>query len=745
MVRTTRFVTALLATLPLAACGVGDTDNNPSNDLQKPDEVADVQSALSVIPGAQIVGTNDDGTPHTIQGRLGHADRPLTGFAAADVHSAIAGSMPGIASLFRLSASDLQVRKINVDEQGVSHVRYAQTMNGLPVVGEELVVHVDRSGAIFGANGSARSGGQVSARPLVAAEAAQTAALRDTQGTGLSVTGTRLVYIRSQDDQRLRLTHEVTVTGEGVGMPIRDRVYVDALNGAIVTRTPEIHTALNRRVYSANNGSSTPGTLKRSEGQAAIGDSHVDTNYDLLGYTYNCYKTLFNRDSLNNAGATLISTVHYGNNYVNAYWDGTQMVYGDGDGVNSIELGKDPDVTVHELTHAVTSNESNLTYSGQSGGLNEAMSDTFGAICESWKSGTWSTAPAVWMVGDFVWTPGTANDALRYMDDPVKDGVSKDWAANVTSGTDVHYSSGVPNLAFALLSKGGVHPRGRSTINVPAIGVEKAARIWYKANTDIYTAGTTFLQAKTWTIQAAAELGYDQATQDAVKAAWEAVGVGGVVVPPTTVPLTNNVAVTGIADAAGNNRFYTLAVPAGSTALTFTTSGGTGDVDLYVRFGTAPDSATYDCRPYASGNAETCTITNIQAGTYYVMLNAYSAYTGVTLKGSYTGGGGPTGNVLQSNVPVTGISGAASSFTTEWTTLDVPANRTVTITTTGGTGDADLYVRFGSSPTTSTYDCRPYASGNTETCTLTKTTAGKYYVKLRGYSAYTGVTLKAVY
>ncbi|RKH45093.1 M4 family metallopeptidase [Corallococcus sicarius] len=634
MVRTTRFVTALLATLPLAACGVGETDTNSSNDLQKPDEVADVQSALSVIPGAQIVGTNDDGTPHTIQGRLGHADRPLTGFAAADVHSAIAGSMPGIASLFRLNASDLQVRKISVDEQGVSHVRYAQTLNGLPVVGEELVVHVDRSGAIYGANGSARSGGQVSARPVVAAEAAQTAALRDTQGSGLAVTGTRLVYVRSQDDQRLRLTHEVTVTGEGAGIPIRDRVYVDALNGAIVTRTPEIHTALNRRLYSANNGTSTPGTLKRSEGQAAIGDSHVDTNYDLLGYTYNCYKTLFNRDSLNNAGATLISTVHYSTNYVNAYWDGTQMVYGDGDGVNSIELGKDADVTVHELTHAVTSNESNLTYSGQSGGLNEAMSDTFGAVCESWNTG-WATGADIWKVGEDVWTPGTAGDALRYMDDPAKDGVSKDWAANVTSGTDVHYSSGVPNLAFALLSKGGVHPRGRSTINVPAIGVEKAARIWYKANTDIFTASTTFAQAKTWTVQAAVALGYDAATQAAVTAAWEAVGVGGTVTPPTCITLTNGVAKTGLSGASGSATNYCIDLPTGR-ASSYVLSGGTGDADMYIKFGSAPTTTSYDCRPYLSGNNETCNAAaKTSAGKMYIMLRGYSAYSGTSLKATY--------------------------------------------------------------------------------------------------------------
>ncbi|WP_223634412.1 M4 family metallopeptidase [Corallococcus sp. EGB] len=629
MVRT-RFVSALLA-FPLVACGVGDMDGDTQNEQQKPDEVAEVRSALSAMPGAQIVGTNADGTPHTIQGRLGQADRALTGFALADVHTSIAGALPNIASLFRLDASDLRVRRVSVDDLGISHIRYAQTLNGLPVIGEELVVHVDRSGAIFSANGSARSGGALSARPLVAAEAAKTAAVRDTQGTGLAAQSARLVYVKSEQDGRLHLAYEVKVTGETAQMPLRDRVYVDALNGATLLRVPEIHTALNRKVYSSNNTTTTPGTLKRSEGQAATGDSHVDMNYDMLAYTYNCYKTNFNRDSLNNAGQTLISSVHYSKNYVNAYWDGTQMVYGDGDGVNSIELGKDADVTVHELTHAVTENESNLTYSGQSGGLNEAMSDTFGAICESWASGTWSTAADVWKVGEDVWTPGVAGDALRYMDDPAKDGASIDWAPNY-SGQDVHYTSGVPNLAFALLAKGGTHPRGRSTINVPAIGVQKAGQIWYYANANLYTASTTYDQAKTWTIQAAAALGYDQATQDAVKAAWEAVGVG---IPITCTPLTNGVAKTGLSGATNSANYYCIDLPA-SKASTYVMSGGTGDADMYIKFGSAPTTTSYDCRPYLSGNNESCSAAaKASAGKMYIMLRGYSTYSGVSLKATY--------------------------------------------------------------------------------------------------------------
>ncbi|MFS8069635.1 MAG: pre-peptidase C-terminal domain-containing protein, partial [Byssovorax sp.] len=103
---------------------------------------------------------------------------------------------------------------------------------------------------------------------------------------------------------------------------------------------------------------------------------------------------------------------------------------------------------------------------------------------------------------------------------------------------------------------------------------------------------------------------------------------------------TNGVPVTGIGTATNTQKFYSLAVPAGATGLSFTTSGGTGDVDLYVRFGSSPTLTAYDCRPYINGNAETCTISAAQAGTYYVMLNAYSTFSGVTLTGAYTGGGG---------------------------------------------------------------------------------------------------------
>jgi vibriolysin len=517
-------------------------------------------------------------------------------------------------------------------------------------------------------------------------------------------------------------------------MPVHDLVYVNAANGKIALKAPKIHTALNRKVYSANNGTSTPGTLKRSEGGAATGDNHVDVNYAKLGGTYNCYFTNFGRDSYDAAGHQLISTVHYSTNYVNAYWDGTQMVYGDGDGVNSTQLGLSADVTTHELTHAVTENESNLTYSGESGGINEAMSDIFGAYCQSWEAGGWPTTNSVFMVGDDIWTPATPNDALRYMYDPKADGSSLDYWTSSAGSVDVHYSSGIANLAFTLLSKGGTHPRGKSTVVVPAIGVEKAGKIYYYANRDYLTASSNYAALKT-ALENAAGAAYpgDATVLDAVTKSMNAVGVGVVTPPPPTVTLSNGVPVTGIGDSAGGQKFYKLTVPASQTSLVFATTGGTGDVDLYTKQGSAPTTSTYTCRPYASGNAETCTHSSPAAGDWYVMLNAYSTYSGVTLTGTYTGGGGTgtpktdtkTGSVASgSMVQVSNYSGLVAGSTFK-----------VTMT---GTGDPDLYVRWGAAPTTTTYTCRPYVSGASETCTITVpsgTTSA--YVAVRGYTAAT--------
>ncbi|WP_308809548.1 M4 family metallopeptidase [Archangium lansingense] len=710
----------------LAACGSTAEVNEEA--VRAGEKDVDVQAALARFKDVRVVGS-EAGVPYAVTGKLGRLS-PAGAVGELRARDELREAVTDIAPVFRVSGEDLVLKRSSVDEQGHRHVRFQQTLNGLKVVGGEVVVHADRAGNIYAINGSARTGEQVSAAATVAPEAALTAAVAGSSARGASSQGdAKLVYLRPERSQELRLAYEVRVKGERDGIPADDLVYVDAQRGGVLLENPLIHTALNRRVYSANNGSSTPGTLKRSEGQAAIGDAHVDINYDMLGVTYNCYKTLFNRDSYDNAGATLTSTVHYGSNYVNAYWDGTQMVYGDGNGVDSIELGKDLDVTVHELTHAVTDSESDLIYSGESGGLNESMSDIFAGVCESWNR-SWAVDADVFMIGEDIWTPATANDALRYMDDPAKDGVSLDFYGDYAPGVDVHYSSGISNLVFSLLTKGGTHPRGKSTNVVPVIGPEKAGRIFYKANTDLFTASTTFEQAKTYTIQAADALyGAGSAESLAVDEAWKAVGVPPP--PPVINPLTNGVAVTGIS---GGKKYYSLDVPAGQSNLVFNMSGGTGDADMHVKFGALPTASTYDCRPYTGGNTESCSFTNPSAGTWYVMLNPYSSYSGVTFTGTYSGtGGGGGGTPVTQTINDSVASGAADNFGP----YSVVAGTKFKVVMSGS-GDPDLYVRFGAAPTTSTYNCRPYTSGASETCDLTVpagTTSA--YVMVRGYTAAT--------
>ncbi|WNG27269.1 peptidase M4 family protein [Cystobacter fuscus] len=610
----TRMLAACLS-LTLSACG---TEPSESPTRHEHDSTGDVQAALAALSSAEVVGSHDDGVPFMIKGRLGAAQ----GLAAGS-------SLSDIAAVFRLRSSDLVRTRSHRDEQGHTHTRYGQTKNGLPVVGGELILHQDTNGLIYAANGSARDGERAPSSPLIASDAARLTALNTIPGRHLETEGEpRLVYVRSNQDDKLKLAYEVVVTGEGETLPIRDHVFVNAVSGAVELRDSDIHTALNRNVSS----SKINDPVARLEGAPPTGDMVVDTTYDNLGETYNCYKTLFNRDSYDNAGAQINAKVHYGTNYVNASWTGTQILFGDGDGVRSLPLGLDKDMTTHEFTHAVTQYESNLVYSRETGGLNESMSDIFASVCASWASGTWSTDPDIYKLGEDVWTPGTEGDAVRYMDDPAKDGASIDYWSSGVGVVDVHYSSGIGNLAYALLSKGGTHPRGKSTTVVTGIGVEKAGRIFYKANTDYFTMYTLYAEAKTYTQQAATALGYTPAEIDSVAAAWEAVGVG--VVPPA-VALSNGVAKTGLGAPTGGALSYYLDVPA-NKASSFVMSGGSGNADLYVKAGAMPTTTSYDCRPNKSGNAETCSIAAKTVATrIYVVLRASSTFSSVSLKGTY--------------------------------------------------------------------------------------------------------------
>ncbi len=216
--------------------------------------------------------------------------------------------------------------------------------------------------------------------------------------------------------------------------------------------------------------------------------------------------------------------------------------------------------------------------------------------------------------------------------------------------------------------------------------------------------------------------------------------------PPTGNQLTNGVAVTGLSASKDGQLNFTLDVPAGATNLSFGMSGGTGDADLYVKFGSAPTLTSYDCRPFVGGNSESCPIASAQAGTYHVMIVAFSTFSGVSLTGSFTESTPPppppppTGNELTNGVAMTGLSASKDGQLNF--TLDVPAGATgLSFDMAGGSGDADLYVKFGSAPTTTSYDCRPFASGNSESCPIATAQAGTYHVMIVAFSTFANVSL----
>jgi pseudolysin/vibriolysin len=414
--------------------------------------------------------------------------------------------------------------------------------------------------------------------------------------------------------------------------------------------------------------------------------------------------------------------VHYSSNYENAFWNGSSMNFGDG--ASTFYPLVSLDVTSHEISHGYTEQNSNLQYSGQPGGMNEAYSDIAGEAAEFYDRGA-----ADFLVGaDIVKASAGIGNALRYMCNPPQDGGSIDNASQYYNGLDVHYSSGVYNKAFCLLAK------------TSGWDVKKAFQVFQLANKSYWTATSTFNSGACGVESAADAMGFNK---NDVITAFNGVGVtcpgsgggGG------STELQNNVGVSGVSGASGADNDFFIKVPAGATNLVMSISGGTGDADLYTKFGSAPTTSSYDCRPYISGNNESCTVSAPQAGTYYVKVHGYSAYSGVTVKASYSTGGGGSGG-LQNGVPVSNLSAATNGKL--YYTVTVPAGSNLTVAISGGSGDADLYVKKGSNPTTSSYDCRPYRTGNSESCSFSGA-SGTYYIMLNGYAAFSGVTLKATW
>ncbi len=281
-----------------------------------------------------------------------------------------------------------------------------------------------------------------------------------------------------------------------------------------------------RTVYDARQGTSLPGRLVRAEGDPKIKDLAVNEAYDGAGKTYDLYVKVFGRNSIDERGMRLDSTVHYGRNYDNAFWNGQQMVYGDGDGELFNRFTIAIDVIGHELTHGVTQYEAGLDYQDQSGALNESFSDVFGSLVKQY-SRRQNARNADWLIGKGLLAPGVKGRALRSMKEPgtayddeilgkdPQPGHMKDYVKTDEDNGGVHINSGVPNRAFY-----------ETAIRLGGYAWTKAGQIWYVTLRDELRPKSSFRDAARWTAAVAKELyGAGSIEQKAVHAAWSAVGV----------------------------------------------------------------------------------------------------------------------------------------------------------------------------------------------------------------------------
>ncbi|WP_113063542.1 M4 family metallopeptidase [Oleiagrimonas sp. MCCC 1A03011] len=564
---------------------------------------------------------------------------------------------------------------------GTDTVRMQQMYNGVPVYGRSIAVEQNAQGQALVANGPVAQSFNLSASDMRAKLTGDRAVevLRGRHNPfmapGQSIHNAKAdLYVYPESQGQARLVYLTSYFAAG-NQPARPTAIIDANTGEIIEQWDGLTTAdgygpggnqktgqyqygtdypalvvtasgstcslsnSDVKTYDMNNAMSGSGTLVSFPCYTHTGDgvngaySPENDAHHFGQVVHDMYNNWFGAPPLN---FTLVMKVHLGSNYENAYWDGSAMNFGDG--ASTFYPLTSLDVTSHEISHGFTEQHSNLQYSGQSGGMNEAFSDMAGEAAEYYDRGSND-----WLVGAEIIKSGTA---LRYMCNPTQDGSSIDNAADYYSGLNVHYSSGVYNKAFCTLAK----TSGWNT--------KKAFEVFERANALYWSSTATFNSGACGVESASDDLGY---TTSDVVSAFNAVGVscpsggGGGGGGGTGGSLQNGTAVSLSGSSGAFSSTYTVQVPSGSSNLVISTSGGSGDADLYVKLGSEPTLSSYDCRPYKNGNSESCSFSSPSTSTYYVKLYGYSSYSGVSLKATWTepsGGGGGGGGFYENSTNV---------------------------------------------------------------------------------------------
>ncbi|PPS72839.1 MULTISPECIES: M4 family metallopeptidase [Streptomyces] len=513
----------------------------------------------------------------------GAADRPTRSGAIEDAEAVLADRAK---ALGLTPAQETKVRDVVVDEDGTRHVRYDRTYHRLPVLGGDFVLHLNPDGTYRGTSRATKSAlSLASVTPKVTAPRAADLAANLLRAAHLGETlkkltaKPRLVVDALHGAPKLAWQTDAVAHDE-LGNPVGRTVLTDATTGARIDAWDSMESASgdgkslyggtvplettaagsSYQLKDATRGGTYTGDAENKTdkclltvcltrapatlftdadnqwGTGAAADRStvaVDAQYG-TDATWDYYKKVHGRDGIAGDGKGSFNRVHYGKDYNNAFWDDNCfcMTYGDGDGKLMGPLVS-LDVAGHEMSHGVTSKTAALTYSGESGGLNEATSDIFGTLVEFHAANAEDRGD--WLIGEKVVRSGLGREALRFMDKPSKDGKSADcWNAKL-GDLDVHYSSGVGNHFAYLLAEGS----GKKSLNgvaynsptcdgstVNGIGRAALGKIWYRALTVYMTSSTDYADARTATLSAAKDLyGADSTEHKAVAAAWKAVAV----------------------------------------------------------------------------------------------------------------------------------------------------------------------------------------------------------------------------
>ncbi|WP_406344827.1 M4 family metallopeptidase [Streptomyces sp. NBC_01578] len=468
---------------------------------------------------------------------------------AAAIEEAQAGAASTAAKIKLGDKEKLVVRDVIKDADGTVHTRYERTYAGLPVLGGDLVTHTRKDGSLKGvskatdakisvASTTATAAAKSGARKVIWAVTGKPALAYENVVKGTQADGTpseRHVITDAAGGKEL-YSYEAIDTGSGTSQ----------YSGTVALGTSGSGSGYNltdagrggHSTYDLNGGTSGTGTLftdaddiwgngLATNRQTAAVDAHYGA-----AMTWDFYKNELGRNGIAGDGRAAYSRVHYGNAYVNAFWQDNCfcMTYGDGSG--NLKPLTSLDVAGHEMSHGLTAATAGLKYSRESGGLNEATSDMFGTAVEFYAGN--SSDAGDYLIGEKIDINGNGTP-LRYMDKPSKDGGSADYWSRTVGRLDVHYSSGPANHFFYLLSEGS----GAKTINgvaynsptsngstVTGIGRAKAVQIWYRALTTYMTSSTDYAAARVATLQAATDLyGAGSAEYAAVASAWSAINV----------------------------------------------------------------------------------------------------------------------------------------------------------------------------------------------------------------------------